>query len=345
MSTEPTAEPTALSVVGAGAWGTALAIMLARAGNAVHLFARSEEKAATLQSARENAEVLPSLRFPESLTAYSLSQNSILQDTVSQNRSPIVLLAAPAQATRATLGTLRQLGLEAPTLVLTAKGLERGTQNMLSNVVAQEVPKAQVAVLSGPSFAHDVAAGLPTAVTLAASSLPLADSLCERLKGQNFRPYASDDLIGVQLGGALKNVLAIAAGVVEGKGLGESAKAALITRGFAELSRLAISQGARAETLAGLSGLGDLVLTCSTAGSRNFRFGYQLGQGNSLANLLSSGQPLAEGAKTAAAALALGKANAIDMPITQTVAQVVEGGMSIDDAIASLMARPLKREN
>lgn len=332
-------------VIGAGAWGTALAIMLARNGQPVHLVTRSDEKAQQINTMRENASALPSIRLPESLLAYSATQESALQDSLTRAPESVVLLAMPAQATRQAVRDLAPMLSSGHRLVITAKGLERGTQQMMSTVVTQEASGQTVGVLSGPSFAHDVAKGLPTAVTLAASSIEMAQALCVDLQGSNFRPYASDDLIGVQLGGALKNVLAIAAGVVEGKGLGESAKAALITRGFAELSRLAISQGARAETLVGLSGLGDLVLTCSTAGSRNFAFGHSLGQGHMPADLLQNGQPLAEGAKTAAAALDLGRANNIDMPITQTVADIVEGDMSVDQAIAALMARPLKREH
>lgn len=332
-------------VIGAGAWGTALAIMLARDGQPVHLVTRSDEKAQQINAMRENASALPSIRLPESLLAYSVVQESALQDSLTRAPEAVVLLAMPAQATRQAVCELAPLLGTGHRLVITAKGLERGTQQMMSTVVAQEASGQTIGILSGPSFAHDVAKGLPTAVTLAAPSIEVAQALCVDLRGSNFRPYASDDLIGVQLGGALKNVLAIAAGVVEGKGLGESAKAALITRGFAELSRLAISQGARAETLVGLSGLGDLVLTCSTAGSRNFAFGHRLGRGVKPADLLQSGQPLAEGAKTAAAALDLGRANNIDMPITQTVADIVEGDMSVDEAIAALMARPLKREH
>lgn len=332
-------------VIGAGAWGTALAIMLARNGRPVLLVTRSDEKAQQINAMRQNASALPSIRLPESLLAYSATQESALQDSLIRAPEAVVLLAMPAQATRQAVRDLAPLLSSGHRLVITAKGLERGTQQMMSTVVAQETSGQTIGILSGPSFAHDVAKGLPTAVTLAAPSIEMAQALCIDLQGSNFRPYASDDLIGVQLGGALKNVLAIAAGVVEGKGLGESAKAALITRGFAELSRLAISQGARAETLVGLSGLGDLVLTCSTAGSRNFAFGHSLGQGNKPADLLQNGQPLAEGAKTAAAALDLGRANNIDMPITQTVADIVEGDMSVDEAIAALMARPLKREH
>jgi glycerol-3-phosphate dehydrogenase (NAD(P)+) len=337
--------PTQPVVFGAGAWGTALAIMLARKGQPVSLITRSAEKARQINEMRENTGILPSIRLPESLTAHSATQESVIQDLLAQAPETVVLLAMPAQATRqAVRGLASWLG-SGHRLVITAKGLERGTQKSMSTVVAEETSGQTLGVLSGPSFAHDVAKGLPTAVTLAASSIEVAQALCVDLQGENFRPYASDDLIGVQLGGALKNVLAIAAGIVEGKGLGESAKAALITRGFAELSRLSVSQGAKPETLVGLSGLGDLVLTCSTAGSRNFAFGHSLGQGNKPTDLLQAGQPLAEGAKTAAAAIDLGRAHGIDMPITQTVAAIVEGDMSVDEAIATLMARPLKREH
>lgn len=342
MSGEKSASPL---VFGAGAWGTALAIMLARSGQSVSLITRSEEKARQINEVRENASALPSIRLPVSLTAYSATQESVIQALLSQSPESVILLAMPAQATREAVRKLAPWLGSGHRLVITAKGLERGTQNRMSTVVEQEASGQTISILSGPSFAHDVAKGLPTAVTLAAASIEQAQALCIDLQGENFRPYASDDLIGVQLGGALKNVLAIAAGIVQGKGLGESAKAALITRGFAELSRLSVSQGAKPETLVGLSGLGDLVLTCSTAGSRNFAFGQSLGEGNKPADLLAQGQPLAEGAKTAAAALDLGKANGIDMPITQTVAAIVEGDMSVDEAIAALMARPLKREH
>ncbi len=330
-------------VFGAGAWGTALAIMMSKSGKTVHLITRSAAKADKIQLDRENPD-FPKIRLPGSLVAHSVERDSEWHDSLNQNGSALVVMAVPTQTTRSALKIISARLSAHTTIVMTAKGLERGTQKRLSHVAAEEAPGSPCAILSGPSFAHDVARGLPTAVTLAAPTLEAADALCHAMRGPNFRPYASDDMIGVQLGGALKNVLAIAAGVVEGKGLGESAKAALITRGFAELSRLAIAQGARAETLSGLSGLGDLILTCSTAGSRNFHFGSELGRGKKVSDLLASGQPLAEGAKTASAALALGQSLGLEMPITQTVAHVVEGDMSVDNAIDALMTRPLKRE-
>ena len=326
-------------VIGAGAWGTALAAMLARRGDAVTLVTRSPEMAREINRLRSNDMALPGLRLPDTLVA-----DHAVRDHLRPDAPALVLLAMPAQETRAAVAALAPCLTPAHTLVVTAKGLERGTHALMADLVAQEAPGIPVAILSGPSFAHDVGAGKPTAVTLAADRIDTAEHIANLLKSDSFRPYASDDPVGVQLGGALKNVLAIAAGAVDGRGLGESAKAALITRGFAELSRLAAALGARPETLAGLSGLGDLILTCSTAGSRNYRFGLGIGQGVPVPKLLADGQPLAEGARTAAAALALGGAHGVDLPITAVVAGLVEGDRTVDDAIAALMTRPLRRE-
>ncbi|MEM1285523.1 MAG: NAD(P)H-dependent glycerol-3-phosphate dehydrogenase [Pseudomonadota bacterium] len=332
-------------VVGAGAWGTALAIMLHGPDSPTALVARSEEKAGSINDLHENADYLPEIRLPESLIAYSLERDDAMRRVFARSPNAVIVLAAPAQATRATLGQIQPYLQADQTLILTAKGLERDTGKRLTEVAGEEVPRRTLAVLSGPSFAHDVARGLPTAVTLASQSITETEQIAARIQRPMFRPYVSDDIIGVQLGGALKNVLAIAAGVIAGKGLGESAKAALISRGFAELSRLSIALGARPETLSGLSGLGDLVLTCSTAGSRNFHFGERLGQGETVSRLMESKQPLAEGAKTATAALALGYDHGVDLPITAAVAAIVEGECTVDDVIAQLMARPLKRES
>ena len=338
-----TAAPATI-VIGAGAWGTALAMLLHRPDAPAALFARDDEKARAINTLHENARYLPSIRLPESLKAYSLEQDSEVQGVLARTPDSVIVLAVPAQATRESLRRLGPCLQPEQALILTAKGVERGTGKLLTDVAREEVPDQTVAILSGPSFAHDVAKGLPTAVTLASQSISQAEQLASKIQRSMFRPYVTDDCVGVQLGGALKNVLAIAAGAVAGKGLGESAKAALITRGFAELSRLAIARGARPETLSGLSGLGDLVLTCSTAGSRNFRFGELLGRGEKVSRLMASGQPLAEGAKTAAAALALGRETGVELPITAAVAMIVEGQCTVDDAIAQLMARPLKRE-
>ena len=327
-------------VIGAGAWGTALAIMLAQANPRVILVARSEEKSRTINNSRENTTSLPGIRLPETLRAVHEAGS-----TLRASPGAHLLLAVPTQECR---GLLRQLAadlLADQKIIMTAKGLERGSRKLLHQIVEEETQgQHSAAILSGPSFAHDVARGLPTAVTLAAATMGEAESLANALQSKNFRPYASDDRVGVQLGGALKNVLAIAAGIVEGLGLGESAKAALISRGFAELSRLSISQGARPETLTGLSGLGDLVLTCSTAESRNFLFGQRLGRGTKLADLLADRQPLAEGARTASAALALGREAGIELPITATVAAIIEDGLPVSHAVAALLARPLTRE-
>lgn len=331
-------------VVGAGAWGTALALMLHGGETTVALIARDEKKAHKINALHENVDYLPKTRLPQSLIAYSLERDDAMRRVFARAPRGVIVLATPAQATRTTLRQIKPYLQADQTLVLTAKGLERSTGKLLTEVTTEEVPGHTLAVLSGPSFAHDVARGLPTAVTLASHSITGAEQIAGRIQRPMFRPYVSDDLVGVQLGGALKNVLAIAAGVIAGKGLGESAKAALISRGFAELSRLSIALGARPETLSGLSGLGDLVLTCSTSGSRNFHFGERLGQGETISRLMASGQPLAEGAKTAAAALALGCDHDVDLPITAAVAAIVEGESSVDDAITELMTRPLRRE-
>ena len=332
-------------VVGAGAWGTALALMWHGDQTPVALIARTDEKAQAINSLHENADNLPEIRLPESLIAYSLERDDAIRRVFARSPNAVIVLAAPAQATRATLGQIQPYLQADQTLILTAKGLERDTGKRLTEVADEGVPGHTVAVLSGPSFAHDVARGLPTAVTLASQSITEAEQIAARIQRPMFHPYVSADLVGVQLGGALKNVLAIAAGVIAGKGLGESAKAALISRGFAEISRLSIALGAHPETLSGLSGLGDLVLTCSTAGSRNFGFGERLGQGEAISRLMKTGQPLAEGAKTAAAALALGHEHGVDLPITAAVAAIVEDESSVDDVIAQLMTRPLKRES
>ncbi|MEM1287753.1 MAG: NAD(P)H-dependent glycerol-3-phosphate dehydrogenase [Pseudomonadota bacterium] len=330
-------------MIGAGAWGTALAVLFARQGMQVHLLTRSAEKARFINEQRANERSLPGVRLPDNLTAHHGVRN-----TPGALDQGIIVLAVPAQETRKTIEELAPILARSPApshaVIVTAKGIERRSNRLMCEIIREVAPDAQLAVLSGPSFAHDVARDLPTAVTLAADDLAEAQRLCGLLGSKAFRPYASDDLIGVQLGGALKNVIAIAAGAVEGKGLGESAKAALIARGFAEMSRLAVAMGGRAETLAGLSGLGDLVLTCSTAGSRNFRFGQSIGRDVSVSKLMQTGQPLAEGAQTASAALAMGRDHGIELPIIETVTELVNGHLTVDDAITRLMSRPIRAE-
>ncbi|WP_112661819.1 NAD(P)H-dependent glycerol-3-phosphate dehydrogenase [Microvirga flavescens] len=323
-----------IGIAGAGAWGTALANVAAVAGNDVTLWMRDPDQATTLAATGMNERFLPGIllhpnvRPTDDLTALAEAQ--------------CVLLVTPAQTTRDMTAALTPiLSADAP-LILCAKGIERSSNAFLSDIVSEVRPGAPVAVLSGPSFADDVARGLPTAVTLACREAALAETWANALSGPTFRVYHRTDVRGVEIGGAAKNVLAIASGAVAGKGLGESAKAALIARGFAELLRFAKAYGGMAETLMGLSGLGDLVLTCSTAQSRNFAFGQRLGQG--LASEAASGGKLVEGATTAGALLALAKARNVEMPIAEAVAQVLAGTWNLDQAIEALMARPIKSE-
>ncbi len=325
-----------VGVIGAGAWGTALAAVAARAGRKTVLWGRDPSVIDALNTSRQNPRYLPDIRLAEPVTATAEIENAADCD--------LILLAIPTQNVRAVAGTLRQHLPPRRPVVLCAKGIERGTGRFPGDVLAETLPQTVPAVLSGPSFASDVARGLPTAVTIAAEDPSIAETIARTLSSSTFRPYASHDLIGVEIGGALKNVLAIAAGAVAGRKLGKSAEAALVARGFAEIRRFAAAKGALSETLMGLSGLGDVVLTCSSPQSRNYSFGIKLGEGAAVSGLLKAGQPLAEGAFTAGIANELAKAAEIDMPITAVVAEIVEEGLQIDDAIAGLMRRPLRRE-
>jgi glycerol-3-phosphate dehydrogenase (NAD(P)+) len=324
-----------IAVVGSGAWGTALAQAAAAAGRNVILWMRDARLAQSINESRTNARYLPEVR----LDARIRSTGSL--DELGAARA--ALLVVPAQAMRETVRSLTPHFLEDAPLVICAKGIERDSGLFLSDIVAELRPAGPVAVLSGPSFAADVARGLPTAVTLACRERATASGLASALSGPTFRVYHGTDVRGVEIGGAAKNVLAIACGIVEGRGFGESAKAALTARGFAELLRFARAHGGKAETLMGLSGLGDLVLTCSSAQSRNFSFGERLGRGVSLAE--ASGGKLVEGASTAGALIHLAHAAKIDMPVSEAVTAVIAGQMGIDAALAALMSRPLKAEH
>ncbi|WP_179956252.1 NAD(P)H-dependent glycerol-3-phosphate dehydrogenase [Pannonibacter tanglangensis] len=325
-----------IGVIGGGAWGTALALSAARAGRRVTLWARDTALVAELRTRQSNSAYLPGITFDERLEATT--------DLAAAAAASALLLVTPAQTTRSLAASLRPHLRPGRPVVLCAKGIERGTGHLLSEILAEEVPEAQAAVLSGPSFAMDVARGLPTAVTVAARDGAVADGLARALASASFRPYASTDLVGVQIGGALKNVLAIACGAVVGRKLGASAQAALTARGFAELTRLGTALGARPETLTGLSGLGDLVLTCSSAQSRNFAFGLKLGEGRSPGDLIASGEKLAEGAHSARIAVELGRRHKVMLPLCEAVAGVLDGQMTIDEALTALMSRPLRRE-
>ena len=321
-----------VSVVGGGAWGTALALVAARAGRSVTLYARDAATIESISEDRENPAHLPGIKLGASIIATG--------DILATVAADVVILAIPAQQLRATLVAFAPHLTANTPVVIAAKGLEHGTGKRLSEVVAEIAPNVVPSVLSGPSFAADVARGLPTAVTIAASDEALALALCHALATSTFRPYAETDLVGVEIGGAVKNVLAIAAGIVSGRKLGASALAAVVARGFAELRRFAETLGARPETLMGLSGLGDLVLTCSGPQSRNFAYGVTIGAGGDR----TKPHRLAEGIETASVARDLARRHAVLMPIVEAVAAVLEGNLAIDAAIEGLMTRPLKRE-
>jgi glycerol-3-phosphate dehydrogenase (NAD(P)+) len=322
-----------IGVIGGGAWGTALAQVAASGGHEVMIWAREAEVVDAINASHTNPAFLPNIALSPSIRA--------TDDLAALEWADALLVVAPAQHVRSVLGGLPQ---GARPLILCSKGIEAGSMKLLTEVAAEVCPQAPIAVLSGPTFAHEVARGLPTAVTLAASDLELARALTARLAQPTFRPYASDDLIGAEVGGAVKNVLAIACGVVEGRGLGQNARAALISRGFAEMTRFGIARGARAETLAGLAGLGDLVLTCSSQSSRNFSLGMGLGQGVDAATLLSDRKTVAEGAFTAPVLRAAAKAAGVEMPIVDAVCDLLDGRIAIDAVVEGLLTRPLKAE-
>ncbi len=326
-----------IGIIGGGAWGTALALTLRRAGREVVLWARESEVVAAINRENLNPLFLPGVALdPEIRATIELGEAARGADAL--------LLAVPAQHLRPLLAALaRHMPAGAPA-VICAKGIEERSGALLSEVVEAVLPGTPLAVLSGPTFAGEVALGLPTAVTLASPDAALAQRLVAALGTRTLRPYHSDDVVGAQIGGAVKNVLAIACGIVVGRGLGDNARAALITRGLAEMVRLALAKGGRAETLMGLSGLGDLVLTCSSAQSRNHSLGQALGQGRALAAILAERHSVAEGVSSAAAAAALAQRLGVDMPITAAVDAILHRGAAIDQAIAELLARPFKSE-
>jgi glycerol-3-phosphate dehydrogenase (NAD(P)+) len=329
MSREP------IAVLGAGAWGVALANVAAQGRDRVPLWAHDPAHAAALARDRENRRHLPGL--PLAAAVEPTSDLSCLRG------ARIVLAVVPAQALRAVARAASSCLEEGAAFVICAKGIERAQRKFMSEVVAEEAPRARPAVLSGPSFAADVCRGLPTAVTLAAPDEALAQGLCEALSTKTFRLYRSTDVLGVEIGGAAKNVFAIAAGMAHGRALGASAQAALIARSFAELTRLGRALGARSETLMGLSGLGDLVLTCGSAQSRNFAFGQALGQGVSVKD--AAGGKLTEGAFTAQVLVEMARAAGVEMPIAEAVDAILSSRLSVDGAIDALLMRPLKAES
>ncbi|MBU0583374.1 MAG: NAD(P)H-dependent glycerol-3-phosphate dehydrogenase [Alphaproteobacteria bacterium] len=322
----------AVAVLGGGAWGTALAMQMVRAGHAVRLWARDADAVAAIGEGA-NPRYLPGISVDKGIEATTDLATAL-------EGADCVLAVTPAQVARTTLEAM--LGKIAPgvPVVLCAKGIEHDSGLLLSEIAETLLPGNPVGALSGPSFAADVAKGLPTAVVIAARDAALAAGLAQRFSTERFRCYSTGDLVGVEIGGALKNVFALAAGAVVGAGLGASAQAAMVTRGFVELRRMGQAFGAEPETLMGLSGLGDLLLTCSSTQSRNFAYGLAMGRGENLAGL-----PLAEGVATAVIAARIARERGIDAPIISAVAAILAGEMNISDAVSALMSRPLKSES
>jgi glycerol-3-phosphate dehydrogenase (NAD(P)+) len=312
-----------------------LALVAAQAGTKVELWARETAVIDSIRNTGQNAQFLPGVALPPEITPSA--------DLTAAAGAPAVLVASPAQHLREMLATLAPVTRAETPLVICAKGIEKVTGKLVTEILRETVPHAVPAVLSGPSFAADVARGLPTAVTIAAD-LETARRLQATLSAPAFRPYASDDIIGVALGGAAKNVYAIACGTADGLGLGESARAALLARGFAELVRLGETLGARRDTLMGLAGLGDLVLTASSPTSRNFAFGQALGRGTPLGVLRAPGRPLAEGVDTAPSLVARARAQGVELPIAEATAAMLAGDLAPGEALVRLMSRSLKTE-
>lgn len=325
-----------IGILGAGAWGTALAAVAARAGRHVVLQAHEPDVAEALARDRQNSSFLPGVSLDPTIVVTAEPLEAINADAV--------LVAVPAQYLRQVLRRLAADWPAGTAAVICAKGIEHGTCALMSEVVEATLPQAPIAVLSGPSFAIEVARDLPTAVTLASADARLREALPLALGTRTFRIYSSDDVIGAEVGGSLKNVIAIAAGVVHGREMGDNARAALITRGLAEMARLGVTMGAKAETLMGLSGLGDLLLTCSAMQSRNFSLGVALGRGETLASVLAGRTSVAEGVFSAAAVTELARRYGVALPIASAVDAVVNAGASVDATIEGLLARPLRPE-
>ncbi len=322
-----------IGVIGGGAWGTALAQVAASAGRETLLWAREPEVVDGVNRRHENGLFLAGIPLHPAIRA--TDELALMRDC------DALLVVTPAQHTRTVLSAI---GLRGRPLVLCAKGMEETTTKLMHDVAREEQPESPIVVLSGPTFAHEVAAGLPAAVTLAVEDRSVGEAIRSRLARPFFRPYLSDDVIGAEIGGAVKNVLAIACGVVEGRGLGQNARAALISRGFAEMTRFGLARGARAETLAGLSGLGDLVLTCSSTSSRNFSLGKGLGEGWAASELLADRRTVAEGAYTAPVLKRAAQEAGVDMPIVSAVCALLSGQTSVDEVLESLLSRPLRAE-
>jgi len=325
-----------VGVIGAGAWGTALALTARRAGREVVLWALEPEVVTAVNATQCNSIFLPDVTLDKAIVATG--------DLAAAARADLLLLVPPAQHLRATCKALQpHLPPDIP-LVICAKGIEKGTCALMTAIAEETLPDHPALILSGPTFAKDVALGLPTAVTLATTQPDLGRTIAEALKTKTFRPYVSGDPVGVEVGGAAKNVLAIGCGIADGKGLGANARAALLTRGLAEIVRLAVACGGRAETLMGLAGLGDLVLTATSMQSRNYSLGVALGQGQSLERILGARRAVTEGVYTAAAVVKLAAARAVDMPIFAAMDRILNQNAGIDVELHGLLNRPLRGE-
>lgn len=325
-----------VGIMGGGAWGTALATVAAKAGHETLIWAYEPEVAAAINQTHENSVFLKNVTLPQTIKA-----TNNLADMASMD---VILWVTPAQIVRPVAKAFAEFLAKPMPILICAKGIEQSTRMLMTEVMQENLPMAQAGILSGPSFAIDVAKGLPTAITLAMEDAALGLTLAKALSISTFRLYPSTDIIGAQIGGAVKNVLAIATGIADGKGFGDSARAALTTRGFAELTRFGKALGAKPETLFGLSGLGDLTLTCNSILSRNMSLGMALGQGQTLEQIMQSRQSVSEGVHTSTILAKWADELKVDMPICQTVAQIVAGNLDVDTAIQNLLNRPLRQQ-
>lgn len=327
-----------IGIIGAGAWGTALAQCLANGGHDVLIWAREPEVVESINARHINETFMPGITLNTAIGATDSLSKTAGCDTL--------LVVTPAQHVRGTLQSLKGDVAEHKPIVLCAKGIELETGLLMSQVAQEEVPNATIAILTGPTFASEIVRGLPSAVTIAAKDKDVAQEIREGLASKHLRPYITDDLIGAQIGGAVKNVIAIACGIVVGRGLGESARAALMTRGLAEMSRLASAMGGRKDTLMGMCGVGDLMLTCTSMQSRNYSLGVMLGEGKTLSDIMAQrqGKAVTEGVHTAAALMTMAKKHAVEMPIAEIIHRCVGLGEPLDACIEEMLDRPLRPE-
>lgn len=325
-----------IGIIGGGAWGTALAQVYATAGKNVILWAREEDVVSSINTKHENLLFLPGVPVSTNIKATNNLADAAKADAL--------LMVTPAQYLRLTLDHIKPHLNEETPLVICAKGVEIKTGILMSQIVAEVMPQSPLAILTGPTFAAEIAKGLPSAMTLAMDEKGDAEKLAESLNTRSLRLYASDDIVGAEVGGAVKNVIAIACGIIEGKQLGNSARAALVTRGLAEIARLAAALGAKKETLMGMCGVGDLLLTCSSMQSRNFSLGVALGQGKSLKEILAQRNSVTEGVYTAEALIVMAKNNAVEMPIAEAVYKCLSEATNVDEMIGRMLDRPVKSE-